>query len=361
MTYSTPQIDHILSRQVRSETYHRILSKWIATRLAAAEGSQGRALSQAYDAIHASKTPTVEAWDAQIQITRHETAAWVDLMKAAMDEQILGTGNLLWQGLTSSNLSDSADALLWREISDLFRTWSEHASSRIRSLHFPPRVGRTHGQRAEIVNTPHLWMRIADEIGYGAFSPLFATMTGPVGQGDYALSRDFTRRAGLVQDMHPTQTTSRIQYTQAAWTMYRVIGLAAQFALNVRLLAREGLAAERFVEGEQKGSSSMPHKRNPITAERICGLERVARGYFMSVCETGFTQWEERDLTNSSVERVAFWGLVRLTGFILTELNALVSGLAFFEDGEAQTWEGSADALNSGRDYYEIQKGAHDG
>lgn len=321
-----------------------------------AEGATRRALHEAVSALDSALYPDVQSWDQRTRETKHETAAWVDLMKDLMDEQVLGSSQLLWQGLTSSNLMDTADALIYNQAWQYISELAQVASGQLLALPVKPRVGRTHGQRAEITRNGNIWRRIGYDLRYIGTPYLTGTFTGPTGDGDLMVSERACNRLRVLADQFPTQTTSRIRYADAAWCLYRLVGLAAQVGMNVRLLAREGLAAEGFVEGQQKGSSSMPHKRNPIASERLCGLERVARGHLGAVAETAFTQWEERDLTNSSVERESFWGLVRLAAFATLELTQLLHGLALFDDGEVADYQGTAERLAAGDDYFKLQE-----
>lgn len=355
-TYSTRTIDDILSRDNRSATYKKVLTAWLSARSETAEGSERRALHEAVSALDAASYPTVRDWEDRTETTRHETAAWVDLMKEAMDEQVLGSSKLLWQGLTSSNLMDTADALIYAQAEEYICDNARVAAGQLLYLPIKPRVGRTHGQRAEITRNGNLWRRVGYELQYVGTPGLTGAFTGPTGDGDSQVSARACARLHVHHDAYATQTTSRIRYADVAWSLYRIVGMAAQVGMNIRLLAREGLATEGFVEGEQKGSSSMPHKRNPIRSERLCGLERVARGHLAAVAETGFTQWEERDLTNSSVERESFWGLVRLAGFASYELTQTLRGLALFEDGEVNIYQGTAEQLAAGQPYYELQQ-----
>jgi len=152
---------------------------------------------------------------------------------------------------------------------------------------------------------------------------LRANLSGPVGSFSSFLSYyDATvvaRGLGLELDNFSTQTADRHAMAEIAMQLVQLVGIAEQVATTQRLASISGVDefVEDHLDNHQIGSSSMPHKVNPIKSEQVCGLARVARGHLTAILETAHTQWWERDLTNSSVERLAWRDLIGLTAYIL--------------------------------------------
>lgn len=267
------------------------------------------------------------AWAAREQLVAHETAAFVDLVR----DQLPDHRHQVYVGLTSSNLQDTAEAHLWQvgwwpllrlRMAALIQAWSGS------NLPTGDRPARTHGRDTElVVPKAAIYQRSAANlrslIARLENTPLRANLGGPVGQYSKFLPRPQAHVAadklGLSLDPHGTQIADRHQMATIACALTQVVGVLEQVATVHRLSAISGvdMYLEHHVTPEQKGSSSMPHKRNPVTSEQICGLARVARANLSVILETSYTQWWERDLTNSSVERTAWRDLVVLTDYLL--------------------------------------------
>jgi adenylosuccinate lyase len=202
-----------------------------------------------------------------------------------------------------------------------------------------PVTGRTHGMHAEPTT-------------YGAKFALFALqverdlvraraarraiavgkLSGAVGTFsniDPAVEAYVCERLGLVP-VPATQVIARDRHAEVLYACCALGTTMEQFALEVRHLARTevGEAQEPFTAG-QKGSSAMPHKRNPILSERLCGLARVLRGYLVSGLEN-VALWHERDISHSSVERIVLPDALQLTVYMLRKATGLASGLVLF-------------------------------
>lgn len=290
------------------------------------------------------------------KLTRHDVAAYVDEFTATLS--LMGckdAARLAYWGFTSSDLVDTANGILmkraWIRIHGLANAL---ASSATGQDYDPPRIGRTHGQKAYVVPTYDAHHRMAGNLrGVLALrSPrFFGKLSGPTGQHNPPMLVPIEEKAlayfGLERDVNATQITSRVWYADFAFTCTQLVSICEQFALQIRLRAQDGIAELQEDFGrDQKGSSAMPHKRNPITAERISGLARVARGMFQPLMETHGAMWDQRDISNSSVERVALWDLLELTAYVLNLTGSLVAGLLIWNDEEARTWTSSADELN---------------
>jgi adenylosuccinate lyase len=204
-----------------------------------------------------------------------------------------------------------------------------------------PITGRTHGMHAEPTT-------------YGAKFSLFALqvqrdveraqrartaiavgkLSGAVGTYsniDPAVEEYVCAALGLVP-VPATQVIARDRHAELLYACAALGTSIEQFALEVRLLARSevGEAEEPFAPG-QKGSSAMPHKRNPVLSERLCGLSRVLRGYLQAGLED-VALWHERDISHSSVERVVLPDALQLTVYMLRKATALATGLVLYPE-----------------------------
>jgi adenylosuccinate lyase len=345
--------------------------------IASIQGDLGLIPAEAALAIQQAPWPNqamVASFEAELH---HDVAAFVQAFSAGIPA---GSRRWVHFRVTSSDLVDTGNALaLGMSLEHLHRRTAELWSvlgtltNRYRDT---PRLGRTHGQAASettfgnrvgvafgIVGRAMLELeRAMEEVRVGK-------VLGPVGMGDRLVSERVCERLGLRAEVVATQIVPRDRYLAAAWACLRTVIACEDWATEIRLAAQEGVAevAEPFADG-QMGSSSMPHKRNPVRCERVCGVSRLARGYFQALAESVVT-WNERDIAHSSVERVALVDLLHLTAFAVTEMLAVTEGLDV--DHERMAWnlavrrpaadsaDDLAEAIESGKDrhdaYREIQ------
>jgi adenylosuccinate lyase len=270
-------------------------------------------------------------------VTNHDTAAFVDAVQARIG---MPEGTWIHYALTSSDVVDTALCRILTSAMDIVineATALRDALTRraVESIDWPI-LGRTHGMHAEPTT-------------YGAKFSLFALqvqrdieraqqariaiavgkLSGAVGTYsniDPGVEAYVCERLGLV-GVPSTQVISRDRHAQVLYACAALGTSMELFALEVRHLARSevGEAQEPFAEG-QKGSSAMPHKRNPIMSERLCGLARVLRGYLQAGLED-VALWHERDISHSSVERVVMPDALQLTVYMLRKATALADGL----------------------------------
>lgn len=276
--------------------------------------------------------PTVAAWRTETARTGHEVVGFLH----AWDVPYVHIG------LTSSDVVDTALALRLRAASRHLlnltyglRTALGEAAGRYRDVR---RVGRTHGQPA--VPTT-LGLRFAD-LAFAADRAAkrlydctagvsMGKLSGPVGNYLH-ISPAVERKALLALGLQPAPAASQIVMRDgmAVWAgvLGAIAGICEAVAIEVRLSAHEGLQEmfEAHSAGEQVGSSAMPHKKNPIVAERICGLARLARSSYEPLT-AGIAQWHERDLAHSSVERVLLPQLTGCVGYSLEKTRWLVDTL----------------------------------
>ena len=366
--YSHPEIRDHRSPHQTVYRYHRIL-----TELADAQRAAGLFERDVAAALRATPLVSPNVWERFEMVTRHSTAAYIDALRSSLS---LEDARLVYLGLTSSDLQDTADAMQYRDCLAVILDLQQELDAAL--VHTAPtielRMGRTHGRVAVPVESGKLYRRAALDLRICKdrliYSTLPGTLSGPVGEYGTGLSREIEKKAlaklGLAPEPIPTQTVNRSKWARAAFEVYQLIAVCDQLATNHRLLATLDIFTEDFAYGKQKGSSVMPHKRNPIRSERVNGLARVARGYLSAILETASTQWLERDLTNSSVERVAFWDLVDLAAFLLSETAEIVQYGQHFYDPACMYYENDPDELakrclageNPDEVYREIQKRA---
>jgi adenylosuccinate lyase len=244
-------------------------------------------------------------------------------------------------GMTSSDLLDTALALQLTEATDLLMArcaaltaaLREHALAHRGTL----RVGRTHGIHAE----PDVWghrvadfafamARCRDRLIRARAAIAVGKLSGPVGTYsniDPAVESQVMAELGLWPADVATQVVMRDGIAEWACVLALIASVCEAVALEVRLGQQTEIAelAEPFGRG-QKGSSAMPHKRNPVRAERICGLARVVRAQIVPVME-GISLWHERDISHSSTERVALPDAAIATDFLLEQTMGLITGL----------------------------------
>jgi adenylosuccinate lyase len=279
----------------------------------------------------------VEAVDERELTTNHDTAAFVDVVQAGIG---MPEGAWVHYGLTSSDVVDTALCHTLAKAMDIVieeATALRDALTRraVESINIPI-TGRTHGMHAEPTT-------------YGAKFSLFALqvqrdierakrartaiavgkLSGAVGTFsniEPAVEEYVCSRLGLVA-VPATQVIARDRHAEVLYACASLGTAMEQFALEVRLLARSevGEAEEPFTVG-QKGSSAMPHKRNPVLSERLCGLARVLRGYLQAGLED-VALWHERDISHSSVERVVLPDALALTVYMLRKATGLADGL----------------------------------
>lgn len=343
-------VDSLRSRPALARTYNRVLVE-----VARAQQDKGIFDEPVAHLLEQAQAPTLEAWKAWEARYRHETAGFVQAQRELI--RYPRSRDLVYLGMTSSNLQDCADALVWDQAHKQIRDTAIDCAEVALFVEgqWQDRDGRTHGRLAQPVPAHRMYQRFRRDLYRDTrrlqSDALWGSLGGPVGTGNQALTEDVVSlvedRLEVPIDLLATQTSSRHQLAVVATNLVHLIGTCEQLATHHRLESISGVDgfAEGFAEG-QRGSSVMPHKRNPIRSERICGLARVARGHLQAILETANTQWWERDLTNSSVERTAFWDLVSLTLFILTETTRILeSGRVTLPEPPELVEEPTADEL----------------
>jgi adenylosuccinate lyase len=316
------------------------LERWLAVELAALDAwaQVGVVPPETARRVRSrARAPTPERVAELERTTNHDVAAFVD----AVSESLGPEGRWLHYGLTSSDVLDTALALAVRDAGQLVLEGIGRAFAAVVSRAEEHRdtltMGRTHGVHAEpttfglklagwafqLARDRERIERALAGMGVGKFS-------GAV--GTYATtSPDVERIACEALSLEPapssTQILQRDRHAELLTALALVASSLDRFALEIRHLARTEVreVEEPFARG-QKGSSAMPHKRNPIVSERICGLARVVRGYALVGLEN-VALWHERDISHSSAERVVLPDAFLAVDYMLDRFRWLVEGL----------------------------------
>jgi len=279
----------------------------------------------------------VAAVDERELVTNHDTAAFVDVVQSRIG---MPEGAWIHYGLTSSDVVDTSLCHTLTQAMDVVideaLALRDALTTRAVETIDWPITGRTHGVHAEPTTYGAKFSLFALQVQRDVERARRARTAIAVGKlsgavGTYSNIDPFVEQyvcdaLGLVP-VPATQVIARDRHAEVLYACAALGTSIEQFALEVRLLARSevGEAEEPFLPG-QKGSSAMPHKRNPVLSERLCGLSRVLRGYLQAGLED-VALWHERDISHSSVERVVLPDALQLTVYMLRKATGLATGL----------------------------------
>lgn len=274
------------------------------------------------------------------KVTNHDVAAFVDVVQSKVG---FPHGSWIHYGLTSSDVVDTALCHLMTRAMDAVIAVVEQLLSTLVDRAFSYRdtamLGRTHGMAAELTtfgNKLALWslqinrdlvrLRKAREgIAVGKLSGAVGTYSNV----DPAVESYVCRRLGL-RSVPATQVIARDRHAEVLYALTALATSIETFSTEIRHLQRtEVQEAEEYFSPGQKGSSAMPHKRNPILAERLVGMSRIMRGYLLSSLED-VALWHERDISHSSVERVIVPDAFSLAFYMAKRFEGLIAGLVVY-------------------------------
>ncbi len=348
--YTRPEMGAVWTDAARMEF-------WRQVEVAAAEEMEGPT-PEDLEGIRAA-TFTVEAVGEREKVTDHDMAAFVDVLSASAGPG----GRWIHFGLTSSDVLDTAlalqlrtaGALLVRGQRELVAALAERAREHVDTL----MVGRTHGIQAEPTTfgiklagfafEAHRGLvrleRAFDQVAVGGLSGAVGTYA--------ATSPEFERRVldrlGLRAEDVSTQVVPRDRHAEVLQAISLAGAGLERFATEIRHLQRtEVREVEEPFRAGQKGSSAMPHKRNPIVSERITGIARLLRGYEQAAVED-VALWHERDISHSSVERVILPDATILLDYAQSLALRVVRGMTVREDRMLANLEATHGALYSQR------------
>jgi adenylosuccinate lyase len=331
--YSRPAMAEVWSEESK-------LARWLEVELAALDAwaELGVVPAEAVERIRGRATPPSPTRVAELEAqTHHDVAAFVD----AVAETLGDDGRWFHHGLTSSDVVDTALSLQVRDAGALILGGIDRALDAVVSRAERHRdvvmVARTHGVHAEpttfgvkLAGWAFELARARERLARALEGMRVGKLAGAVGTysgGDPELERIACERLDLVPEPAPTQVIPRDRHAELVAALALTAASLERFATEVRHLARTEVQeiAEPFARG-QKGSSAMPHKRNPVVAERICGLARVVRAAAPVALEN-VSLWHERDISHSSAERIVLPDAFLALDYMLDRLAWLVDGL----------------------------------
>jgi adenylosuccinate lyase len=335
--YTRPEMGRIWSEENK---YRQWLEVELATSEALAEMGQVPAEAAALLRQHAGfKVTRIQEIERDV---RHDVIAFTTAVAESMAAAgHPGASRWLHYGLTSNDVVDTAQALLVRAASEPIRngirTLCEVLKTRAFEFKDTIQIGRTHGIHAEPITFGlklALWydemQRNLARFSTAAEGMRVGKLSGAVGTfghiGPEAEER-ICKRLGLRPAPIASQVISRDRHAEYVSALALIAAALEKIALEVRHLQRTEVreAEEPFSEG-QKGSSAMPHKRNPVVSEQICGLARVVRANAQAAFEN-VALWHERDISHSSVERIILPDSTTLVDYMLSKAEWLVAGL----------------------------------
>lgn len=335
--YTTPAMNAIWSRQAKYEVWQEV-----ELAICDAHADMGTIAPEVAAEIRQKATFTLERSDELEKETRHDLMAFV----RNLSETTGDNGRYIHMGVTSYDVIDTALGIMLRNSADVLLESAERLSAEIARLareHADtPEIGRTHGIHAEPItfgfkcanwyaelqrNMERLRACRAD-IAVGKVSGA----VGIHGVNSPDLEKRVCDKLGLGVDPASTQIINRDRHA-AFLNCLSLLGAGLErIATELRNLQRTEIleVQEAFAAG-QTGSSAMPHKRNPWNSETVCGLARLLRANAHAMLESVAT-WHERDLTNSSLERIVFPDSCQLADFMLNRLTTILKGLQVFPD-----------------------------
>ena len=330
--YTLPEMGSIWTEENRYR-------KWLEVELAAcqANAEAGRIPAAAVDIIRSKARFSVERIHELEKTTDHDVIAFT----SSLAEHIGDEARWVHYGLTSSDVVDTANALLLREAGDLIldrlQALSDVLKRRAIELRDTPMIGRTHGVHAEPTTaglTFALWFeeirRNIDRMTRARAGVSYGKLSGAVGTFAH-LDPEIEERVCFLLGLRPatisTQIIQRDRYSEFVTVLSITASSLEKIALQIRHWQRtEVREAQEFFKPGQKGSSAMPHKRNPILSERICGMARLVRGYAIAALENN-ALWHERDISHSSAERVLLPDACITVHYMIVKTTSLLDKL----------------------------------
>ncbi|WP_347292622.1 adenylosuccinate lyase [uncultured Brachyspira sp.] len=302
----------------------------------------GEIPQEAVKRIKEKATFTVERIAEIEKETNHDIISFV----TAVQENVGEGGQYIHKGLTSSDVKDTALAVMMKKSAEIIledlKRLSEVLLRRAKEHKYTPCIGRTHGIHAEPMTLGLKFILWYDEnernikrVEEAKKQVSVGKLSGAVGTYsniDPRIEEIVCKKLGIEADRVSTQIIQRDRHAQYLTTLAIVASSLEKFATEIRNLQRTDIReAEEYFSEKQKGSSAMPHKRNPITCERISGLARLVRGNALASLED-ITLWHERDISHSSVERVILPDSTIAVDYVLNKFIDIVDKLLIYPD-----------------------------
>jgi adenylosuccinate lyase len=352
--YSRPEMTRIWSQEAKYEA-------WLRVELAVCEvyGRRGIIPVDALGRIKARASVNAQRIDEIEATTRHDVIAFL----TNLEEALGADSRFVHIGLTSSDVVDTAQALQLQQAAELLLAGLERFRGAVRALALKHKdtlcVGRTHGIHAEPMTfglKAALWFveagRNLDRLKRAREAVRVGKISGAVGtfaHVDPDVEEEVCRLLGLEPAPVSTQVVQRDRHAEFCTALAIVAASLEKVALEIRSLQRTEVleAEEPFTEG-QKGSSAMPHKRNPVSCEQVCGLARVVRTNSLAALEN-VALWHERDISHSSVERVILPDSTCLVDYMLHQMARIIEGLEVYPHRMKENMERSFGLMFSQR------------
>ncbi len=342
--YTRPEMGRLWSEEAR-------LQRWLDVELALVDvlAERGEVPVTAAQTLRRDARVDVARMQAIEAETKHDVIAFV----SSVAEKLGDESRFLHLGLTSSDVVDTAFALQLRDAADLLLAGVDQLRRAVRGQaekhKRTPMIGRTHGIHAEPMTfglkclgwyaelgRDRRALAVArDDIAHGKLSGAVGTFANNPPDVEAAVCK----RLGLTPEPVATQVVPRDRHARYFTTLAVLAGTCERIATEIRHLQRTevGEALEPFGRG-QKGSSAMPHKRNPILVENLCGLARLVRSHAVAALEN-MALWHERDISHSSVERVIGPDATITLDFMLARLTGVIENLDVRPDRMAANLE----------------------
>ncbi len=350
--YTTPAMTAIWSRQAKYQRWQDV-----EVAIAEAHAEFGAVPPDAVRQIHAKAAFDLKRCD-EIEVeTRHDLMAFV----RNLAENIGEAGKYVHLGVTSYDVIDTALGMMLRDSCDVLIAAAEELAGEIRRLALQhahtAQIGRTHGIHAEPItfgfkcaNWHAELQRNIERLRQNRADVAVGKVSGAVGvhaNTSPELERIVCVKLGLMPDPASTQIINRDRHAAFLNTLALLGAGLERIATELRNLQRtEILEVQEAFSAGQTGSSAMPHKRNPWNSETVCGLARLLRGNAHAMLESVAT-WHERDLTNSSLERIVLPDSCHLADFMLMRVTSILRGLQVFPETMARNLRQMGDLVFS--------------
>jgi adenylosuccinate lyase len=346
-------------------------AKWLEVEIAAAEtlADAGQVPKEAAAAIRSRAQVDVQRiHELEVQV-KHDVIAFT----MAVGESIGDPAAARWlhYGMTSNDVVDTAQALQVRDASKLIERelvmFGEILDLRAHEFRHTPQIGRTHGIHAEpisfglkIANWFSENQRNIERFRKAAAQMAVGKISGAVGTASHLgpeIEERICKRLGLGVAPVASQVIQRDRHAQYLSALAHIGAMLERIALEIRHLQRTEVreAEEPFSEG-QRGSSAMPHKRNPVSCEQICGLARLVRSNMLAAFEN-VALWHERDISHSSVERVILPDSTILVDYMLSKMITIVGQMRVFPERMLRNLESTHGLVFSGQLLQDLVEG----
>lgn len=352
--YTLPEMGAIWSLENKFQ-------KWLDVEIAVCEvhAEDGTIPADAVDEIKAKAAFTVERVNEIEKTTDHDVIAFT----TNLAENIGPAARFVHYGLTSSDVVDTANGILLRESCDILLAKIDAMLPVLKRRAFEfkdtPQIGRTHGIHAEPTSFGLCWAlwyaemeRNRERLARARETVSVGKISGAVGAFAHLapdVEERVCERLGLNPASVSTQVIQRDRYAEYLCTLAIIASTLEKIALQVRHWQRTEVreAQEKFKAG-QKGSSAMPHKRNPILSERICGMARTVRAYAIVGLEN-VALWHERDISHSSAERIVLPDSSATLDYMLAKATSLLDTLVVYPENMMKNLEITRGLVFSGQ------------